>query len=249
VLLGVGLACGGGAFALTRYALNPAVETLRLQPELAVVDLGSVPQGTAQARFELTNRSDALLTIAHVETTCRCTQVSVGQKVLSPGARTTVQCQWNTASLRGRAGSTFKVYYACGGSAVGGRTFEVLPLRVEADVVPPFDYSPSELRFTPNGRTTRTVDLRSRAGASPVIVESMYCTHAAFKAGVQTPTCVVVTFDPREWSTEVGSYPEVRITTDCPTNREIRIPLRVDTSTPSGHGSGDSPSLVSGAEP
>jgi hypothetical protein len=166
--------------------------------------------------------------------------------VLAPGASTTLQCRWDTAGLRGRSRSTFSVYYARLTSDGKMSALQRLPLAVQGEVQPTFDVTPPKLHFESDQSSTHVVELAVRPGAAAVSVESAYCTHAAFRVVSQTATRLEVQFTPEEWPEGVRLSPELRVRTDCPTDREIHIPLRVDGTAAVGRGPSDSLTLTSG---
>jgi hypothetical protein len=72
-------------------------------------DYGGVVEGKViEHQFEFVNESEAILTIRQVDTSCSCTTASVPEKVLAPGASTTVNVRVDT---KGEAGPLKQYVY------------------------------------------------------------------------------------------------------------------------------------------
>jgi hypothetical protein len=224
LLLVGGVASGALSVYVTRLAMLPDPAPDGLQAVVAVQDLGRVAQGLSRASFELVNSSGHPISIAHIVKTCRCTDVQIRSKELAAGARTIVECGWDTGGLRGRCASTFSVCYFLPGK---DPELKQLPLYMQADVVPVFNYFPQKLEFLENKATTATIQLEPTDSSGSVAIVAANCSHPAFTIVSLTTRSVKVAFVPDAWPRGVRLSPELSIETDCKTERNLTIPLRI----------------------
>lgn len=87
-----------------------ARQTPPLEITPAVINLGSVPEGTAITRsFLLRNNGSDSLTVARTTTSCGCTVVVLNQRTLAPGQSTQVNVTFNSKGFGGTIAKSFVV--------------------------------------------------------------------------------------------------------------------------------------------
>ncbi|MEX2121710.1 MAG: DUF1573 domain-containing protein [Pirellulales bacterium] len=222
LLLILGIGSGGLSLWSTRLAFQPP-SVPGLHAVNAVYAAGPVMQGQARAQFELINSSNAPIRIVHVVKSCQCADVRFSRKELAAGEGVAVECDWNTSGLRGQSNSEFVVFYTLGPDSA----LKQLRLRMEADVIPFFNYEPRRLEFAETTAEFEGVRLKSSTPDSPVKIVGANCSHPAFRVLTCASHTVEVAFLPEHWTDDVRLTPELTILTDCPTERTVRIPLTV----------------------
>lgn len=221
----VGTISGALAIWLTFLATNRPTGEQGLVARDPICDLGSVRQGVdVEARFELANDAGGPIRIAKVVKSCRCMNISLSSRDLSPGEKTVLKCVWDTSGLRGQSAANLSVSYGEPG-AVNERSRH-LDLRITGDVVPFFNYSPNQLTFDLKRKSSRAVELHASNGHSEIKFLSATCSHPAFVILSSQPRRVQVAFDPLLWQDGAPLLPELLIETNCPSEPLLRVPLR-----------------------
>ena len=211
---------------LTYAAMQPALPHLRLESIPQVHQAGSVPQGSVSAEFQLWNRTEEPIRIAHVVQTCRCTETAIHKKELGPGNSTKLYSTWDTTGLRGASSSGLEVYYSVGDQP----GLKSVPLLIEADVIPEFDYSPTRLEFSVGEEETSVVKFSRHASATrDVKVLRAISSHPAFRVVSVANWSVEIAFDPSKWPDDPHLRAKLTVTTDCPTEKVVEVPLCVQS--------------------
>ncbi len=224
-LLPAALACLVVSGVCAYMARPQAVGSLEATP--AAFDAGEVSQGeTVPVEFRLTNHYPRSVEITDVSTSCACTDADLKQRKLTPGETAVLKANWRTGASRGARATGLIVAYK-----PAGKSPERLSLRIQGDVIPDLQVSPERLEFKKGVGGSQTVAISPGRMADGAATKA-WCTHKAFSASLESPTRIVVTFDPAKWTTDDDNLPpagvgELEIETTSPHQPVCRIPLDV----------------------
>ena len=232
VFLFLGLAAGLGSASLTLLAVRPKSPGSGLQARSAVYGVGRVRQGAVvTAKFELVNRSLLPARITHFVESCRCGEISVSSRDVSPSESVTVECLWGTSGMRDESQTSFVVVYTDG----DGPGLKRLPLVMRGEIIPEFDCSPTRIEFVEGKAATQRVSFVPRTSGGEIAVEKASCSHGAFSITLPSQREIDVSFSPDLWPTGGQLTARLKIVTNCKTERNCTIPIRVLPEADGGH--------------
>ncbi|NQT14622.1 MAG: DUF1573 domain-containing protein [Planctomycetes bacterium] len=191
VFLFLGVAAGLGSASLTYLAVRRGrPPESGLQARSAVCDVGRLRQGMVTAKFELVNQSLLPVRITHFVKSCRCAEINVPSRNISPSESVTVDCRWDTSGMRGKSRTTFVVVYTEADRA----GLKKLPLAMRGEIIPEFDYSPTRIEFVEGKAATQRVSLVPRTSGGDIVVEKASCSHEALSITLPSQREIDVSF-------------------------------------------------------
>ncbi len=204
----------------------PLPEALVITPEQH--ELGSLKPVITKCQFAIKNGYPCDIDILAVQKSCGCTTTTLSKSHLHHGESAALEA---TVSLRGRRGN-FLSHMSILYRRVDPKQPELLTTvcTVHAVVDPAIRVSVDALSFHQIARASKTIDIDVTDGVSRVTAVSS--THKAFSAKLSDDAKhIIVDFFPGAWGSHDG-VPFISITTTCPEEDRILVPIYVgDSST------------------
>lgn len=225
--------CPSVCFGLAGYFAWLAVTTTAvgtraaLVARLDTVDVGTIGQGqTATAHYELVNRSEKLLKVQGLISSCGCTQPIINRKEIPRGETAQVDVEYQSKSSRGAVSEWIEVRYCEGESP----RIIALNLRLTAAVRPDYDVDPPSLVFRAGEAGVRHVNFTPKR-IEHLQLSNVTCDRGWFAVshapGPRPGSHVVtVTFDPGKYEETSGEATLV-VRTDSPGQPAYHMPLKV----------------------
>lgn len=180
-----------------------------------VYDFGVVEWGTQSAIVHLTNESDAVLLIKHVDKSCTCTDVRLPAGDLMPNAIAVMECDVNTVGRSGPTEAILSVRYRPKGETKDKRVGVIF----RANVTPEYSILPAKLQFQKDEHTRMA--LINIKGA---IVLSAEATHKSLTVNVSHDGLeVTVSYDHELHSDDAEMA--VLLTVDNATQPTAKLPI------------------------
>ncbi|MDR1383592.1 MAG: DUF1573 domain-containing protein [Planctomycetaceae bacterium] len=195
-----------------------------LEPITPILDFGDVEQAHISGSLDVVNRSQKRVKIVAIGKSCRCTEVVALKKVVSPGEKATITCQWNTEGMRGQAKSDFTVFYSIDSDSEPG--MYSCTIQVQGNVIPQYDIIPDRLEFIEGKAETKTIRLVPRK-KDQIIVKLVNCNSPAFFVEKNSDQTIRVTFVSDEWVFDQFLKPKVILDTSCLSEEYFILPIYV----------------------
>lgn len=225
------VSCFSGSLILAYLAI-PSSRAVGVPPEIEVLpgtiqDVGAVRQrSVTKARFQLTNRSNALVTITSLSPSCDCTSFDINKRDLRPGETSIISLEYQSGTSRGIVEAMTRIDYR---TANNPRERSV-SLIVRGQIDPDFEVDPESIEFTASSPLVQHVILRPRHIARLDVLAANpnkpFLTADIADRDDDGSVDVEITFHPDLFYKGAGPA-WVSITTDCEAQPTLRVPVRV----------------------